>query len=74
MSKWKRISLSLITGFVLFDLVLHIGQCFGIYLYRFPTMVIYNNFWTIGWGVVLILLLLVVLKDKGRIEGGKRSG
>lgn len=60
MITWKKICLLSILAFVLFDLTLHIGQTFGTYLYRFPTMTSYNLFWTIGWGMVAVVLVVVL--------------
>ena len=52
--------LGAVTTFVLFDFVLHLFESFGIYLFSFPSQQAYNLFWTIGWGVVVVILLAVV--------------
>ena len=57
--------LAIVATFIGFDLVLHIYQLvLKKYLVYFPDPV-YDYFWTIGWGVMLVLVIsAIILRGK----------
>lgn len=61
MMKRVKILIGLVTAFVLFDFVSHLILDFNWLNFHFPSQLFYNIFWTIGWGVVFITLVVVLI-------------